>query len=93
MTFQFIYEGGVQKQKQHFIRKKGIVPNIHKYDKIRYIEPISLVKFANLIAQVSIIFLTVVVGLTAARTLLERFRSKIYDFNTLITPVSRHSGT
>ena len=32
-------------------------------------------------------------GLTAARTLLERLRRKIYDFNTQFTHVSRHSGT
>ena len=31
--------------------------------------------------------------LRAARTLLERFRSKIYDFNTQFTHVSRHFGT
>ena len=29
----------------------------------------------------------------AARTLLERFSSKIYDFNTQFTHVSRHPGT
>ena len=29
----------------------------------------------------------------AARTLLERFRSKSYDFNTQFTHVSRHFGT
>ena len=31
--------------------------------------------------------------LRAARTLLERFRSKSYDFNTQFTHVSRHFGT
>ena len=38
-------------------------------------------------------FLIVVVALKTARTLLERFRSKSYDFNTQFTHVSRHSGT
>ena len=33
------------------------------------------------------------VGLRAARTLLERFRSKSYDFSTHFTHVARHPGT
>ena len=40
-----------------------------------------------------IYYLTVVVGLREARTLLDRFRSKSYDFSTQFTHVSRHSGT
>ena len=38
-------------------------------------------------------YLNVVVDLRAARTLLERFRSKSYDVNTQFTHVSRHPGT
>ena len=38
-------------------------------------------------------YLTVVEGLREAWNLLERFRSKSYDFNTQFTHVSRHPGT
>ena len=38
-------------------------------------------------------YLNVVLGLTAARTLLERFKSKSYNLSTQVTYVSRHPGT
>ena len=37
--------------------------------------------------------LTLVVSLKAARTILERFRSKSYDFYTQFIHVSKHPGT
>ena len=41
----------------------------------------------------SLYYLTVVVGLRAARTLMKRFKSKSCDFNTQFTQISRYPGT
>ena len=49
--------------------------------------------FTDLVHRFPLYYLTVIVGLSAARTLLERFRTKSYDFNTQIKHVSRHPGT